>query len=308
MTTDQKIRQLQQQLDKNPFLVEKWNKLADLYFKNNQSAETIEAADFSLAIQPENNPVLRTKALQLILTNEPENIQKGETLLEEYCRQFPDDTSIQFILSLTLISVGRLTEAAKLSDRLFQDDITTLETLKQIFRTHDVRPIIYLPIIHNYRNLRQYEKAQVVIEQLLTICPQDPFLYLSYAGILLEQKQKTVAEEWIQKAQMYARKSNQEELCAFELGCEYFNAQLYQYAYDTFRRVDKETLYHRSIPYLACCCLELKMRDDYFVYLEQMKNHSLLEIKYVFSNHIPQNLDRNEIYDFLQKIYDRCNS
>lgn len=98
------LKRLESLLDENPYYMDAWLMVADVNNEVKDYAKCSEAADFALAIEPNNEKALRFKAVAALGL---EQYDKVLEVYEDYRRHYPNDYTMALSAGEILINQGR---------------------------------------------------------------------------------------------------------------------------------------------------------------------------------------------------------
>lgn len=251
---------LQKILDNEPYDAEAWNLLAETQVALGNYTEALEAADYALAINPEDNNAILMKANAYMHDD-----QTGAAIehYTKYLKAQPDDFSVQISLALCLTSEERYKEVLPLLDKAEQyaRKLPDRETdLPQILQT---RAFALSRLDRTSEALANLKKAKELSGESMA------WKYdLTEGDIYLHSKQMKKAEDCFAAA---LAKSPEQGETLFNIALVYSNAGYNDIAIDLLN--DVWTIYGTQegkfvVPHLANCYLRENDMRNFLEYLK----------------------------------------
>lgn len=247
-------------LDEEPYNSEAWNLLAETCIALEKFSEGLEAADFSLAINPQDNTALLMKANAHMhegpMTDAIEYYKK-------YLESQPEDLNVQLSLALCYCSEERfkellpLLEKAEKYTRKLPDREAALSQILQLKAFALSRQDRISEAINLAEEAKKYTD-----ETMLWKC------YMTEGDIYLQSKQTKLAEDHFAIA---LEKSPEKGETLFNIALSYSNAGYNDVAIDLLD--DVWTIYGTEegkfvVPYLANCYLRKNDMENFLTYLK----------------------------------------
>ena len=279
-------------LEEEPYCSEAWNLLAETCVALDDMAEAIEAADYSLAINPQDNNALLMKANAFMHESQmPEAIEHYRKYLEAQ----PDDLSVTLSLALCYCNEERFKEVLPLLDKAEQ------YALKLPDREADLSQILQLKAFALSRLDRVSEAISLVEkakeytdETLLWKC------YMTEGDIYLQAKQTKLAEDHFTIA---LEKSPEKGDTLFNIALSYSNAGYNDVAIDLLDDVwticgTQEGKF--VVPYLANCYLRKNDMENFLMYLKLAPYCDHEATRILFRDRFPD-IDPEDYYAYAYK-------
>ena len=279
-------------LEEEPYCSEAWNLLAETCVALDNMAEAIEAADYSLAINPQDNNALLMKANAFMHEGQmPEAIEHYRKYLEVQ----PDDLSVTLSLALCYCNEERFKEVLPLLDKAEQ------YALKLPDREADLSQILQLKAFALSRLDRTSEAISLVEkakeytdETLLWKC------YMTEGDIYLQAKQTKLAEDHFTIA---LEKSQEKGDTLFNIALSYSNAGYNDVAIDLLDDVwticgTQEGKF--VVPYLANCYLRKNDMENFLMYLKLAPYCDREATRILFRDRFPD-IDPEDYYAYAYK-------
>ena len=251
---------LQEILDEEPYESEAWNLLAETYVALEMYPEALEAADFSLAINPQDSDALLMKA-NAYMSNE----QTGAAIehYTKYLEAQPDDLSVQISLCICYTSEERYKEVLPLLERAEH------YARKLPDREADL-PQIYQMRAFALSRTGRYAEALAALKKARELGDnKEEWKYdLTEGDIHLQGKQAKKAEQSFATA---LSKSPEPGDTLFNIALTYSNAGYNEIAIDLLD--DVWSIFGTQegkfvVPYLANCYLRMNDMKSFLEYLK----------------------------------------
>lgn len=268
-------------LDEHPFNAEAWNLLTETYNALERYPEAIDAADYSLAINPDDSNAMAMKSTALIRL---EHYQEALDMLLPYYKEHSDD----LMMALAILTCYSLTENYdKMLDIIEGQNIDTT-TLILEGRTEDIIKFNLLKAQALCEKGRHEESIEAMefIEPMLDerFLPlhhqQKGYIYLHAGKLDLAEKQYAVALE----------KAEDQGDMLYRIAQAYLNTSHFDQAIDLF--FDTWTICGEKegrfvIPYLARCYQMQGNVEKFLAYLKYAAQVNREETEYLFHDSYP---------------------
>ncbi|MBP3712604.1 MAG: tetratricopeptide repeat protein [Bacteroidaceae bacterium] len=284
--------QLKTILDDEPYDSEAWNLLSETCTQLGYQDEAIEAADYSLAINPQDTGALLMKGNAYMhggLTAEAIDLYK------QYLDLQPDDLSIQISLSLCLCSEERFKEILPLLEKAEKYARKLPDHEAELSQILQVKAFALSRLDRISEAISTIEKAkEVTDEAVLWKC------YMTEGDIYLWGKQTKLAEENFSKA---LERSPEKGDTLFNIALAYSNAGYNDVAIDLLD--DVWTIFGTEegkfvVPYLANCYLRKNDMENYLIYLKLAPSCDRDATRIIFRDRFPD-IAPEEYYAYAYK-------
>ena len=205
--------ELRQILDYDPYCTEAWNLLAETCVALEQYAEAIEAADYALAINPEDADAHLMKGNALL---RDDKWQEAAQEFERYLTLQPEDVGASISLAICYNSCKRYPDALDMLIRL-ERSLGQHPVQKQ-----DLAQVLMMQAC-TLSLMEKYSEALDVIEKAERWTPEDMLwqFYYAKAEILLQSRRLDEAENLFAQA---LSQCPEKEDTLFNIACTYSNA------------------------------------------------------------------------------------
>lgn len=272
-------------IDQNPYSKRYWNALASAQFMNENFDEAIESSEYAIAIDPDDPDGVLAKANGLYRLN------KYEEALEYYGRYseiVPSDEFGWLNRGTCLVNLSRYDEAIELLD-------------KALVIAPDDSPYIvqiYQELAFAYSALKNPEKAIEYIDKTNYLDCDHIDMEVLRGHILLENGRNEEAEERFRNA-IISSKSAPEIMLRIMVSL--YDNKLTETSYNMFKKfftiVDDD--FRDGYSYMALCCWDMKLTDEFMHYLKIATEKNLKEAKTVLSHLFPKGTAPADYYKYM---------
>lgn len=279
------IGELDALLDKEPYNIRYWLKMAQLKMLLNDFNGTIDACEYALAVDDENPSAAALKAHAVLAKGEFEDAHR---LLTAYHKQF--GTSVQTLLD-DGIAQNHLGEFKDAVDQLKQ-------ALQMAGRYHEELSQIYLHLSFAYSKLNRLSEAVESLEQSHAIDPEAFSLPLLKGHIYLENELLPEAGQLYQEAIAESTDSDVTYLMIAVALCE---KRHYDWAYTYLKTLEengKEEIKGTAYAYMAFCHYWQQNYADFLHYLQLSCEQDPDTTEQLFSEMFPD-IEPSEYYRYL---------
>ncbi|MGP1481762.1 MAG: tetratricopeptide repeat protein [Hoylesella enoeca] len=273
-------------VEKNPYSGSHWNHLASSQYFSNLIKESITSSEFSIAINPYDDEAVQNKANGLFALGNYEEALVYYKKVAELC---PKDGTGELFQGITLLKLNRMEEG-----------IAHLKKAEKIAdRDQDILPDIYQTLAYALSDLGDQQQAMTYIRK----AEHTPAANLNELSIL--RGHLLMAKGELEKAQKTYQKaiynSNFDAEIVLRVAISIYENNHVELAYGFFHTLlqndDDEQI--DGYAYLAACCKELGREEEYKNALKMACKRNPIEVKAVFGEAIPQDLDTDEYYNYL---------
>lgn len=280
-------------LDNNPYLDGGWTYLASLYNMVGDVDETLNAAEFALAVNPDdyNAMVLKGACMQ-----SRKNFVEAEKIFRKYI-EVTGDPYICVSLAECLVPQGKYDEARE-SLKMAEKQVAT--KVKDKSQQQEIRKYISSA----YYIAGMYKDALRMTNQVLKYIPLSLEFLLQKGSILLRTGNVDSAVTVFNNAIDVAEGSFDSVM---SVALELFGEKQWEYAEIYFKMIIENRLSPKYIHYyvkLAVCCLNT---GDYDGFLQNLKLACRLckdDVKMTWSHELEEgHVDSADYYSFLKKLF-----
>ena len=310
MKKQEKIDELKRQLANNPQDCLLWNKLGNLYLSENMFDQSLDAFEFSLAIDPHNEEALLKKHHLLWYSPEPKLRDEAKRFLLDYYKKHPESMTVKVFseiknnTNVKLDSTGTHTRIKK--------DSSIKEPDWDLLKDPNTPMPEYSNILSEYIRNRSDDMAIKILHVLQEVHPEDLDLDLFYGQIMVRTHEPEIAKKHFNKALYKAFDRDEKDFCHSCIGDEYFYHEDYKSAFHHYSQIREGRNMKETRAFAAACCLYLDYRTYYFWTIEllhpEVDEEDFTNICKAFYEHLPPNIQKNEVEQFLYILYDRYNN
>ena len=254
------LTMLLQILDDEPYDDEAWDLLSETYVALEKYPEALEAADYALAINPQDSNAILMKA------NAYMHDEETTLAIEHYTRYLdmqPDDLSVQISLCICYTSEERYKEVMPLLEKAEQYARKLPDRQTDLPQILQMQAFALSRLDRTGEALDTLAKARELCEQSLSWK-----FDLAEADIYLHSRQTKKAEKYFAEA---LEKSPEQGDTLFRIAITYSNEGYYGIAIDLLN--DVWTVYGTEegkfvVPYLADCYLHMNDTEAFLEYLK----------------------------------------
>ena len=289
---EEALTMLQKILDDEPYNSEAWNLLAETHIALGDYAEALEAADFALAINPQDNNAVLMKGNAYMHDD-----QMGAAIVyyTKYLEVQPDDLSVQISLCICYTGEERYKEVLPLLEKAerYARELPDREAdLPQILQ---MRAFALSRLDRLGEALAALEKAREAGDESLSWK-----FDLTEADIYLHCRQTKKAESCFMAA---LEKSPERGDTLFNIAVSYSNEGYYSIALDIFN--DVWTIFGTQegkfvVPYIANCYLRMNNMPGFLEYLRLSPYCDFRATLYLFRDRFP-GLQPEDYYRYAYK-------
>ena len=276
-------------IDHDPYSTRYWNALASAQFMNEEYNESITSSEYALAIDPDDEDGLVSKANGLIRLG---NYEEALKYFSRYVELEPDDTLGHFHQGACLYNLGRTQEAAEAMER-------ALATAPEDDEQYLVQ--IYQELAFAYSALKQLPKAMEMLDKTLSLDCDHADLMVIRGHLQLENGNVKEAEDCFAKAINMADDSP-------DILLRIITSLLdnhYAYAsYEMFRKffsiIDQlDPSFNSGYAHMALCCYQLGRVKEFMQYLRQACEKNPQETRQVLAFLFPEGMEVKDYYQYM---------
>lgn len=281
-------------IDENPYDGSYWNHLASAQLNGGRTRDAINAIDFSIAINPEDQEAIYTKAHALLALNKFEDAAKQ---FKHYCALSPSDPNGWYYLGMTQLNLEG-----------FEDALDSFRKAEQLNNTNsDIIQQLYQEQAFALAHLERLDEAEQYIEKALEMATDDDQrqeIMVLHGHILLECGQLTSAQQLFLRAILDSHQSPQ---VYFRIAVSVYDCNYIRLAYKLFNllfsKVDDS--WTEGYSYMALCCHDLDLNDEYLKYLEKACTVNPKEASFVLFELFPADLPVRDYVKYARQSISR---
>lgn len=271
-------------LEKDPFSVELWGRLAMSQQELLETNDAIESCEFALAIEPNDPDALLTKANALAANGMPE---QSLSFYRRFLKLMPTNVHGRFMYAIALNETNDTDEAMaqlNIAKSYPGDTALTEEIIKEqvyIMSTTGKSSEALLMLDEAY-------KDKQIKQTTMLVCK---------GAIYLQLGQDDYAKDFFMQAMLNPRTMRD---VSREIALVYFDYDDYSKAYSIFLYTLPEhpTDKFEGYGYYAYCCKMLGYRDEFLKNLRIACTYNPNEAKAVFKNYFPKGMLPKDYYDY----------
>lgn len=276
-------------IDSDPYSKRHWKALAASQFLCNKYHDAITSCDYAIAIDPDDPECLLTKANALYRLY---NYEGALEIYKKYCEKATNDELGLLNIAMCLISLERVQEAITYLEKACEAADPMSEHIEAIYRE----------FAFAYSSLKMTDKALEYLEKSGTEdCDQAELMVLK-GHILLENGRTEEAEKMYKEAILLSGKSQKTML---RIVVSLYDNKRLQQAYKIFKEIqdNNEGELDEGYSYMALCCLELKLTEEFLKYLVIATKKNRQEAKRVLGHLFPETMEPEDYYnDIIRRI------
>lgn len=251
-------------LNNDPYSTNYWNLLSTAQAQDGNVKESINSADYALAIEPDNSDALLQKANGLMAL---ENFDEAEKLYKRYTEEEPRRDTGYMMVGLALVAQDRPQESLKYFNEALKANRKSVKDLWQN------RVDIYFQIssVENY--LEHYSKVHEYLNKIVDIYEDklsgdiDEFgtkvaeIDCAHGHVCLEEEKIEEAIDWFEQA---VYDSNGSTAIYAKIGATAYECGYVEYAYNILHEllVTNEAEDDLGFRILILCCKYLKKEQE----------------------------------------------
>ena len=276
-------------IDRDPYSTRYWNALASAQFMNEEYNESITSSEYALAIDPNDEDGLVSKANGLIRLG---NYEEALKYFHRYTEMEPDDTLGHFHEAACLFNLGRHQEAVEVMEKALatapEDD------------THYLAQV-YQELAFGYSALKQLPKALEMLDKTETLDCDHADIMVIRGHLQLENEHIEEAEESFKKA--ISMSDSSPDILLRIITSLYDNHYVYA-CYEMFRKffsiIDRlNPDFSNGYAYMALCCYELGHAKEFMQYLRQACEKNPDEARQVLAFLFPEGTEVKDYYQYM---------
>lgn len=278
-------------IDIDPYSKDYWNALANVQLMNEKYEEAITSSEYAIAINPDDADALLTKANALYRT---ENYKEAIEFYKRYSERMPMDELGEMNIATCLINMDMFGEAIK-----------HLEKAENIAPQNSVYLAnIYREMAFSYSAIKMAEKALEYLDKALNKNYDLTDIMVLKGHVLLENGRFEEAKRLFLRALIYSERSPK---VALRIIVSLYDNKYQELAYKMFKVLFDKVgeSFNEGYSYMALCCWDLRLLDDFLKYLKLAIQINPSEAKKVLRHLFPNSMEPKEYYNY---IISRLNS
>ncbi|MBQ8047043.1 MAG: tetratricopeptide repeat protein [Prevotella sp.] len=281
---------LNQLIDEDPYDGQYWNHLASAQLMRNHIAEAIDSTEFSIAINPDDQEAIYTKAHALFALNKYEEAQ---VWFGRYCRLCPSDQNGWLYQGMTLLNLEQFDKALHCFRTAEKLSHTNEETLLQLYQEEAFT-------LARQKQIDEAEEYVELAKALVKTDGQRHELLVLHGHILLENGHLLKAQRMFLQAIFESHQSPHVYLriaiSVYDCGYTRLAYRLLLLLFDNVG--DK---WADGYAYMALCCHDLGRQDEYIKYLKKACLLNQNEAQLVLSELFPAGLPVEKYVEYARQ-------
>ena len=273
-------------IDTDPFSKYYWNALASAQLMDEDYSNAVQSSEYAIAIDPKDPDSLLAKANALFRLG---NYEEALEYFRRYSTEVPDDEFGLMNQGTCLINLERGKEAAEMLQ----------VALLVAAGRQDYLPDIYQELAFAYSEMGEADKAVEYLDMTDDLDCDHVQIEVIKGHILLSDGRMEEAEEHFKKA---VGESTEPLTTLLRVIVSIYDNRYLEAAHALF------TNYFRVVPkshkdgyaYMALCCYELKLYEEFLENLKIACRRNPKECKLVLSHLFPEEVEPKDYYAFLQ--------
>lgn len=273
-------------IDKDPFEKRYWHALANTQYMKEDYGASVASSEYAIAIDPEDTEGIMAKANALFRLD---NFEEALKYYERYSEKEHDEFSLLY-QGCCLINLKRYEEA---KDRLLKAEEAAPADSPYLVE-------IYQELGFVHSELKQPETALRYIDKTETLNCDHVDMLVIRGHILLGNGRVGEAEEAFRQA---VRKSDSSPQTLMRIIVSVYDNHYLDAAYKMFQKyfslIDED--YDEGYSYMALCCHDMLLFDEYLHYLKEACQRNPHEAKQVLSHLFPEDMKPEDYYEYDKK-------
>lgn len=274
-------------IDKNPFQKRYWNALANAQYMKGDYSASVSSSEYAMAIDPEDTESMLARANALFRL---ENYEEALRYYERYSEKKQGEESALYCQGCCLVNMGRYEDAKK---RLLK-----AETMAPADSSYLAE--IYQELAYIYGEQKMPDQALEYLEKTASLDCDHADMLVVRGHILLGNGRVEEAMAAYDAALLEAAFSPKIQL---RIIVSIYDNHYVEMAYKMFQKyfADEGERPAEGYAYMALCCYDLYLVDEYLHYLQEACQRNPTEAKAVLGYKFPPDLKPEEYYEFAKK-------
>ncbi len=271
-------------IDENPYSNSYWNMLASSQVMHNNLSESVSSSEFSLAIDPDDEEALLTKANALFALG---NYEEALNFYSKYSAIEPTDETGEMLQGVTLINLNRIEEAA----------VHLTKAVKSAQKDSPHLMEIYHEIAFVMSRLGKIKEALKYIDTTTKIPGVDiAEMHVLKGHIYLENSVLDKAQKEFETATDIA---GDDPKIPFKIAISTYDNGYVKQAYDILKKLVKTVPdLKEGISHLALCCYRLSKNKEFESTLKKACQVNPSEAKLVLGSFFPEDMQPEDFYNY----------
>ena len=277
-------------IDEDPYDGRYWNHLASAHLNGGRMHDAIDATDFSIAINPNDQEAIYTKAYALFVLNKYEEAIDN---FNHYCALGPSDPNGWYYLGMSYLNIERFDEALESFRKARQLSNINDDILFQIYQEQAF-------ILAHQGQLEEAEQNIAEALKLATTGQQQQELAVLHGHVLLVCGHLLKAHQYFLKAIV---DSNQSPHAYLRIAISVYDCGYMRLAYKLFKLLFSQTgeEWADGYAYMALCCYDLALHGEYMHYLEKACTLNPNEAALVLFELFPDNMPVDDYVEYARQ-------
>jgi len=272
-------------IDTAPFQKRYWSALAATQFMNEDYSNAIESSEYAIAIDPQDPDGLIAKANSLYRLG---NYEEAEEYYRRYLQQEVDDEFALLHQATCLINMGKEDEAIELLNHA--TDVTD--------NTSPYLADIYQELSFAYSEKGEPDRAIDWLNKTDDLDCDHVQIMVIKGHVMLSAGRVEEAEIFFRKAVM---RSNEPTHTLLRVIVSLYDNRYLQACYKMMKKYFQiaEEGNTEGYAYMALCCHDLNLHDEYLKYLKTACELNPQECRLVLSHLFPKDIEANKYYEYI---------
>ena len=285
---DEAERIFNELIDKNPFQKRYWNALANTQYMKEDYGASVTSSEYAIALDPSDPESIMSKANALFRLD---NYEEALKYYERYTEKEADDEFAMLHQGSCLINLHRYEEAVERLEKA--EEISPKDS---VYLTE-----IYQELAFAYNELKKPETSFYYLDKTEMLDCDHVDMKIIRGHILLANGRVEEAEAVFKQA---IKESGNSPLVFLRVTVSIYDNRYLEAAYRLFKKyfslVDEDC--NQGYAYMALCCHDIPLRDEYLKYLKEACRRNPAEAKTVLSYLFPDGMQPEDYYEYARKI------
>ena len=283
-------------IDSDPFSKHYWNALAATQFMNEDYSSSVQSSEYAIAIDPDDPDGLLTKANGLYYLL---NFEEALEYYRRYSVQRPDDEQGPLHQGTCHVNLGRIDEAIEVLNH-------ALELAHSCPPDEESLHIgdIYQELAFAYCEKKDSDKALEMIDKAHQYDGDSVQMHLVKGHVMLALGKMGEAEHYFHQAVLVSDTPNQTLLRVI---ISVYDNHYLDTAYRMFKKYFKVLERNPSsadnkdgFAYMALCCYDLKLYDEFLFYLKTACELNPRECQIALAHIFPVDVEPKDYYNYIK--------
>jgi len=275
-------------IDSNPFSKHYWNQLASTQFMNEDYSAAVQSIEYAIAIDPEDPDSMIAKSSGLYQLG---NYEEALKYYRRYTEKVPDDEYAYLHQGACLVNLERYDEAIEVLQR-------GLEVAPE---DSTYRADLYQELAFAYSEKGLVDKALDCLDKTEALTSDPVHLLVVRGHILLAAEHFKEAEKFFRRAVLESKTPQQTLMQVIvSLYDNHFIEASYKMFKRYFKMVDEGNT--EGYAYMALCCHDLKLGDEFMHYLETACKVNPRECRIALAHLFPADVEPQDYYKYVREV------